>query len=186
MMRRGVKMAGRLWNQAVTLERVPSTHTKPLAPFTHPWTKQMSSSAAIMEEGAGAGCSLLLDDTAEQFKESVRQFAQENIAPHAAAIDANNTFPQDVNLWKLMGDFNLHGITVPEEFGGLGLGYLYHCIAMEELSRASGSVALSYGAHSNLCINQLVRNGTQAQKEKYLPKVSFLCSLRSNNSWKDK
>jgi alkylation response protein AidB-like acyl-CoA dehydrogenase len=78
---------------------------------------------------------------------------------------------QDVNLWKLMGDFNLHGITVPEEFGGLGLGYLYHCIAMEEISRASGSVALSYGAHSNLCINQLVRNGNLEQKRKFLPKV---------------
>jgi isovaleryl-CoA dehydrogenase len=78
---------------------------------------------------------------------------------------------QDVNLWKLMGDFNLHGITVPEEFGGLGLGYLYHCIAMEEISRASGSVALSYGAHSNLCINQLVRNGNLEQKRKFLPKL---------------
>jgi isovaleryl-CoA dehydrogenase len=78
---------------------------------------------------------------------------------------------QDVNLWKLMGDFNLHGITVPEEFGGLGLGYLYHCIAMEEISRASGSVALSYGAHSNLCINQLVRNGNLEQKRQFLPKL---------------
>ncbi|KAI8541317.1 hypothetical protein RHMOL_Rhmol08G0052100 [Rhododendron molle] len=76
-----------------------------------------------------------------------------------------------VNVWKLMGDFNLHGITAPEEYGGLGLGYLYHCIAMEEISRASGSVGLSYGAHSNLCINQLVRNGSPAQKQKYLPKL---------------
>uniref|UniRef100_M8CD46 Isovaleryl-CoA dehydrogenase, mitochondrial n=1 Tax=Aegilops tauschii TaxID=37682 RepID=M8CD46_AEGTA len=77
----------------------------------------------------------------------------------------------EVNLWKLMGDFNLHGLTSPEEYGGLGLGYMYHCIAMEEISRASGSVGLSYGAHSNLCINQLVRHGSPAQKEKYLPKV---------------
>ncbi|KAG6550376.1 hypothetical protein Mapa_008339 [Marchantia paleacea] len=114
---------------------------------------------------------LLLDETAEQFKESVRQFAQENIAPHAAKTDLTNSFPKDVNVWKLMGDFNLHGITVPEKYGGLGLGYLYHCLAMEEISRASGSIALSYGAHSNLCINQLVRNGTEAQKEKYLPKL---------------
>ncbi|EPS61625.1 hypothetical protein M569_13170, partial [Genlisea aurea] len=106
-----------------------------------------------------------------QFKESVFQFAQENIAPHAAGIDKSNYFPQGVNLWKLMGDFNLHGITAPEEYGGLGLGYLYHCIAMEEISRASASVGLSYGAHSNLCINQLVRNGNQAQKQKYLPKL---------------
>ncbi|KAK9029362.1 hypothetical protein V6N11_026480 [Hibiscus sabdariffa] len=115
--------------------------------------------------------SLLFDDTQLQFKQSVRQFAHENIAPHASKIDQSNSFPKEVNLWKLMGDFNLHGITAPEEYGGLGLGYLYHCIAMEEISRASGSVGLSYGAHSNLCINQLVRNGSAAQKEKYLPKL---------------
>ncbi|KAJ0729239.1 putative isovaleryl-CoA dehydrogenase [Helianthus annuus] len=105
------------------------------------------------------------------FKESVAQFAQEHIAPHASKIDATNNFPKEVNLWKLMGDFNLHGITAPEEYGGLGLGYVYHCLAMEEISRASGSVGLSFGAHSNLCINQLVRNGNAAQKEKYLPKL---------------
>jgi len=85
---------------------------------------------------------------------------QDVIAPHAAEIDRNNAVPKELNLWKAMGDFNLHGITVPEEYGGLGLGYLYHCLAMEELSRASASVALSYGAHSNLCINQLVRGHT--------------------------
>lgn len=113
----------------------------------------------------------LLDDTQQQFKEGVERFAQENIAPHAAKIDRTNSFPQEVNLWKLMGDFGLHGITVPEKYGGLGLGYLDHCIAMEEISRASGSVALSYGAHSNLCINQLVRNGDPDQKQKYLPKL---------------
>ncbi|KAI5391117.1 hypothetical protein KIW84_076106 [Lathyrus oleraceus] len=115
--------------------------------------------------------SFLFDDTQIQFKESVAQFANENIAPHASKIDHTNYFPQEVNLWKSMGEFNLHGITAPEEYGGLGLGYLYHCIAMEEISRASGSVGLSYGAHSNLCINQLVRNGSHAQKQKYLPKV---------------
>ncbi|KAK1320492.1 hypothetical protein QJS10_CPA03g01305 [Acorus calamus] len=115
--------------------------------------------------------SLIFDDTQRQFKESVSQFAQDVIAPHATNIDATNHFPQDVNLWKLMGDFNLHGITAPEEYGGLGLGYVYHCLAMEEISRASGSVALSYGAHSNLCINQLVRHGTHSQKQKYLPKL---------------
>jgi isovaleryl-CoA dehydrogenase len=91
-----------------------------------------------------------------QFKESVRKFAQEAIAPRAAAIDASNHFPRDVDLWRLMGDFNLHGLTAPEEYGGMGLGYMYHCIAMEEITRASGAVGLSYGAHSNLCINQLV------------------------------
>uniref|UniRef100_A0A9I9DY73 Isovaleryl-CoA dehydrogenase n=1 Tax=Cucumis melo TaxID=3656 RepID=A0A9I9DY73_CUCME len=120
---------------------------------------------------ASFSSALLFDDTQIQFKESVKQFAQENIAPHAAKIDQTNSFPKDVNLWKLMGDFDLHGITAPEEYGGLGLGYLYHCMAMEEISRASGSVALSFGAHSNLCINQLVRNGNPAQKEKYLPKL---------------
>ncbi|KAK4709271.1 hypothetical protein R3W88_030196 [Solanum pinnatisectum] len=120
---------------------------------------------------AAFSTSLLFDDTQKQFKESVAQFAQENISPHAEKIDRTNYFPQDVNLWKLMGDFNLLGITVPEEYGGLGLGYLYHCIAMEEISRASGSVGLSYGAHTNLCINQLVRNGTHEQKQKYLPKL---------------
>ncbi|KAL6508834.1 hypothetical protein OROHE_021393 [Orobanche hederae] len=120
---------------------------------------------------AAFSTSLLFDDTQKQFKESVAHFAQENIAPHASKIDKSNFFPEEVNLWKLMGDFNLHGITAPEEYGGLGLGYLYHCIAMEEISRASGSVGLSYGAHSNLCINQLVRNGTPAQKQKFLPKL---------------
>ncbi|XP_028127008.1 isovaleryl-CoA dehydrogenase, mitochondrial isoform X3 [Camellia sinensis] len=125
---------------------------------------------------AAFSTSLLFDDTQIQFKESVSQFAQENIAPHASKIDTTNYFPEEVKLWKLMGDFNLHGITAPgriscQEYGGLGLGYLYHCIAMEEISRASGSVGLSYGAHSNLCINQLVRNGNPAQKQKYLPKL---------------
>ncbi|KAJ0083526.1 hypothetical protein Patl1_30738 [Pistacia atlantica] len=123
------------------------------------------------KQSASFSTSLLFDDTQLQFKESVGQFAQENIAPYASKIDQTNSFPKEVNLWKLMGDFNLHGITAPEEYGGLGLGYLYHCIAMEEISRASGSVGLSFGAHSNLCINQLVRNGNPAQKEKYLPKL---------------
>ncbi|KAG4967322.1 hypothetical protein JHK87_032973 [Glycine soja] len=120
---------------------------------------------------AAFSTSLLFDETQIQFKESVAQFATENIAPHASKIDHTNYFPKEVNLWKSMGEFNLLGITAPEEYGGLGLGYLYHCIAMEEISRASGSVGLSYGAHSNLCINQLVRNGSPVQKEKYLPKL---------------
>ncbi|KAG4988690.1 hypothetical protein JHK84_031250 [Glycine max] len=123
---------------------------------------------------AAFSTSLLFDETQTQFKESVAQFATENIAPHASKIDQTNYFPKEVNLWKSMGEFNLLGITAPEEYGGLGLGYLYHCIAMEEISRASGSVGLSYGAHSNLCINQLVRNGSPAQKEKYLPKVLLI------------
>ncbi|KAI5666211.1 hypothetical protein M9H77_16064 [Catharanthus roseus] len=122
-------------------------------------------------QSAAFSTSLLFDDTRKQFKEGVARFAQEHIAPHAAEIDRTNNFPKEINLWKLMGNFGLHGITAPEEYGGLGLGYLDHCIAMEELSHASGSVGLSYGAHSNLCINQLVRNGTPDQKQKYLPKL---------------
>ncbi|XP_019226620.1 PREDICTED: 2-methylacyl-CoA dehydrogenase, mitochondrial isoform X2 [Nicotiana attenuata] len=108
---------------------------------------------------AAFSTSLLLDDTHKQFKESVAKFAQENIAPFAEKIDRTNSFPKDVNLWKLMGDFNLHGITAPEEYGGLNLGYLYHCIALEEISRASGAVAVSYGVQSNVCINQLLISG---------------------------
>ncbi|CAL9092899.1 unnamed protein product [Musa acuminata var. zebrina] len=142
------------------MQRLRATRRAAILCWDH-WSKQR----------AFFSTSLLFDDTQKQFKESVHQFAQENIAPHAAKIDATNHFPQDVNLWKLMGDFDLHGITAPEEYGGLGLGYLYHCIAMEEISRASGSVGLSYGAHSNLCINQLVRHGTSAQKQKYLLKL---------------
>ncbi|KAH7560995.1 hypothetical protein JRO89_XS10G0156000 [Xanthoceras sorbifolium] len=134
------------------------------------------------KRSASFSTALLFDDTQLQFKESVAQFAQENIAPHASKIDQTNSFPKEVNFWKLMGDFNLHGITAPEEYGGLGLGYLYHCLAMEEISHASASVGLSYGAHSNLCINQLARNGSAAQKQKYLPKVQFSCASSLLNS----
>jgi isovaleryl-CoA dehydrogenase len=110
-----------------------------------------------------------LGETAEAIRDSVRSFAQDRIAPRAEEIDRTNTFPRD--LWPEMGALGLHGITVEEEYGGLGLGYLAHCVAMEEVSRASASVGLSYGAHSNLCVNQLRRNGTDAQKRKYLPKL---------------
>ncbi len=108
-----------------------------------------------------------LGESADMIRESARRFADKEIAPRAAAIDRDNLFPRD--LWPKMGALGLHGITVPEEYGGLGLGYLQHCVAMEEVSRASGSVGLSYGAHSNLCVNQIVRNGSQAQKARYLP-----------------
>src|SRR3954466_14116098 len=110
-----------------------------------------------------------LGDTADAIRETVRDFSQEKIAPRAEEIDRTNTFPRD--LWPEMGDLGLHGITVEEEHGGAGLGYLEHCIAMEEISRASGSVGLSYGAHSNLCVNQLNRNGNAEQKRRYLPKL---------------
>jgi isovaleryl-CoA dehydrogenase len=110
-----------------------------------------------------------LGETAEAIRETVRDFAQEKIAPRADEIDRTNTFPRD--LWPQMGALGLHGITVEEEYGGAGLGYLEHCVAMEEVSRASASVGLSYGAHSNLCVNQIRRNGSDAQKRKYLPKL---------------
>src|ERR671939_1017665 len=103
-----------------------------------------------------------LGETADAIRATVRDFAQDAIAPRADEIDRSNTFPRD--LWPQMGALGLHGITVEEEYGGAGLGYLEHCVAMEEISRASGSVRLAYGAHSNLAVNQIRRNGTDAQK----------------------
>jgi len=110
-----------------------------------------------------------LGEDIDMLRESVRGFANDRIAPRAADIDASNKFPRD--LWPELGDLGLLGITVEEEFGGSGLSYLAHVVAMEEISRASASIGLSYGAHSNLCVNQLRRWGTQEQKEKYLPKL---------------
>ena len=110
-----------------------------------------------------------LGETADQLRDSVRSFTSDHIAPIAADIDRSNEFPR--HLWPKMGALGLHGITVEEEWGGSGLGYLEHCIAMEEVSRGSASVGLSYGAHSNLCVNQIRKNGTDAQKRKYLPKL---------------
>src|ERR1700720_3602745 len=105
----------------------------------------------------------------DMLRTSVRDFAEEKIAPIAAEIDKTDRFPAE--LWPEMGALGLHGITVEEEYGGAGMGYLAHCVAMEEVSRASASVGLSYGAHSNLCINQIRRNGSETQKRKYLPKL---------------
>ena len=113
--------------------------------------------------------SFSLGDEVEALRDMVYRFAQERIAPRAAEIDASNEFPNE--LWRELGELGLLGITAEEEYGGAGLGYLAHCVAMEEISRASASVGLSYGAHSNLCVNQIHRNATDEQKHKYLPKL---------------
>ncbi|WP_338415801.1 isovaleryl-CoA dehydrogenase [uncultured Sphaerotilus sp.] len=110
-----------------------------------------------------------LGDDVAALRDAVRDFSQHEIAPRAADIDRDNLFPHA--LWKKLGDLGVHGLTVAEEYGGMNMGYVAHMVAMEEISRASASVGLSYGAHSNLCVNQINRNGTDAQKRKYLPKL---------------
>lgn len=110
-----------------------------------------------------------LGEDIDALRDAVRAFAQGQIAPRAAQIDQSDQFPMD--LWAKLGELGVHGLTVPEEYGGTGMGYLAHMVAMEEISRASASVGLSYGAHSNLCINQIMRNGNDAQRKKYLPKL---------------
>ena len=115
------------------------------------------------------GLNFALGETIDMLRDTVQSFAADEIAPRAADIDRENQFPAD--LWKKLGDLGLHGMTVSEEYGGTALGYLAHMVAMEEVSRASASVGLSYGAHSNLCVNQIHRNGNAEQKRKYLPKL---------------
>jgi isovaleryl-CoA dehydrogenase len=122
-----------------------------------------------MIPNAWSGFDFGLGEEVDMLRKTAEGFAQDKIAPRAEEIDRTNKFPRD--LWPQMGALGLHGITVEEEFGGSGLGYLEHCVAMEEISRASAAVGLSYGAHSNLCVNQIRRNGTDAQKNKYLPKL---------------
>ncbi|MCY7320140.1 MAG: isovaleryl-CoA dehydrogenase [Ramlibacter sp.] len=115
------------------------------------------------------GLNFQLGDDIDALRDAVYEFARVEIAPRAARLDADDQFPMD--LWRKMGELGVLGITVPEEFGGAGMGYLAHMIAMEEISRASASVGLSYGAHSNLCVNQIKRNGSDEQRRKYLPKL---------------
>ena len=110
-----------------------------------------------------------LGETADMLREQVSTFASDEIAPRAAEIDRTNDFPMD--LWRKMGDLGVLGVTVEEEYGGAGMGYLEHCVVMEEISRASAAVGLSYGAHSNLCVNQIRKNGNEEQKHRYLPKL---------------
>ena len=110
-----------------------------------------------------------LGEEIDMMRDMVRQFSENEIAPRAAQIDKDNEFPND--LWQKFGELGLLGMTVSEEYGGSDMGYLAHTIAMEEISRASASVGLSYGAHSNLCVNQIFKNGSHEQKQKYLPKA---------------
>ncbi len=110
-----------------------------------------------------------LGEDIESLRDTVRKFAQEEIAPKSDEIDKTNDFPME--LWKLMGDLGLHGITISEEFGGVDMGYLAHCVAVEEISRANAAVGMSYGAHSNLCLNQIYRWGNSDQKKKFIPKL---------------
>jgi isovaleryl-CoA dehydrogenase len=122
-----------------------------------------------MIPNAWTGFDFGLGEDLDRLRQTVSGFAGDRIAPRAADIDRTNTFPRD--LWPQMGELGLLGITVEEEWGGAGMGYLAHCVAMEEVSRASAAVGLSYGAHSNLCVNQIRRNGTPEQKSRYLPKL---------------
>src|ERR1700689_4063516 len=117
----------------------------------------------------GPAMDFSLGETADAIRETTARFAADRIAPIAADIDRENRFPRE--LWPQLGALGLLGITVEEEFGGAGLGYLAHCVAMEEISRASAAVGLSYGAHSNLCVNQIRRNGSDEQRKRYLPKL---------------
>jgi isovaleryl-CoA dehydrogenase len=122
-----------------------------------------------MQNSRLAALDFALGPEIDMLRATVRDFAEDRVAPLAAEIDRTDRFPAE--LWPDMGAIGLHGITVEEEYGGAGMGYLAHCVAMEEVSRASASVGLSYGAHSNLCVNQIRRNGSAAQKRKYLPKL---------------
>ena len=129
-----------------------------------------------MIPNAWQGFDFGLGEDIDMLRDTTRSFSEDKIAPRADEIDKTNTFPRD--LWPQMGALGLHGITVEEEYGGSGLGYLAHCVAMEEISRGSASVGLSYGAHSNLCVNQIRRNGNDAQRQQIPAEADFRRACR--------
>ena len=129
-----------------------------------------------MIPNAWRGFDFALGEDVDALRDTVARFSNDQIAPRADEIDRSNTFPRD--LWPKLGELGVLGITVEEEYGGAGLGYLAHCVAMEEISRASAAVGLSYGAHSNLCVNQIRRNGTAEQKQRYLPEARLRRACR--------
>src|SRR3984957_13224061 len=133
------------------------------------WARPPEAMERAMVQNSFPGLDFGLGSDIDMLRDTVRAFAQNKIAPYAAEIDRSNSFPRE--LWPQLGELGLLGVTVEEEWGGAGLGYLAHCVAMEEISRASAAVGLSYGAHSNLCVNQIRRNGSDAQKRRYLPKL---------------
>ncbi|PNI94318.1 IVD isoform 4, partial [Pan troglodytes] len=134
------------------------------------WWRIGQATYRLWHKGPQSVCSSLTPEQAE-LRQTMAKFLQEHLAPKAQEIDHSNEFKNLREFWKQLGNLGVLGITAPVQYGGSGLGYLEHVLVMEEISRASGAVGLSYGAHSNLCINQLVRNGNEAQKEKYLPKL---------------
>src|SRR5882762_9774462 len=147
----------------------PGTHaclTKPVRPFI---VRPKRLGEMPMIPNAWRGFDFALGEDVDALRDTVERFARDQIAPRADEIDRSNAFPRD--LWPRLGELGVLGVTVDEEYGGAGLGYLAHCVAMEEISRGSAAVGLSYGAHSNLCVNQIHRNGTAEQKRKYLPKL---------------
>ena len=162
--REGLKFAGQAVEKAQVSHTLSLDHPGGLRQRWMRITKEKFSMRATPEFDFALG------EAADMIRESTARFADEKIAPLAAKVDAEDWFPRD-ELWLGMGALGLHGITVEEEWGGLGLGYLEHVIAVEEVSRASASVGLSYGAHSNLCVNQIRRWGNEDQKRKYLPKL---------------